>query len=210
MAEEKLMKLLGSDRSPYVRKVQIAFEEKGIPYEHVGASPSDSASGIGAANPLSKIPTLVRDDGKGLYDSSVIVEYLDGLKASPKLIPEAFVDRIEVKRWEALGDGIVDATVEIMHDRRRPPAQQLGPEGDAKQLKKITAGLAAMEKDLGASLFCYGDTFTLADIGCGVALGYLDRTLPEIEWRKNHPGLARHLEQLGARPSFSKTLVAIS
>lgn len=200
------MKLLGTDGSPYVRKCRIAFEEKGIPYDYVIASPSNPASGVAAANPLSKIPTLVLDSGKGLYDSCVIVEYIDGLKGDPTLIPQTFADRIEVKRWEALGDGLMDATVTIFHNRRLPAAQQLGPEADTKQFKKINAGLATMQNDLGSRDFCFGNGFTLADIVCGAALGYMDRVLPEFNWRKDYPGLKRHAARLAERPSFSKTL----
>ena len=200
------MKLLGSDGSPYARKARIALEEKGVPYDYVIASPSNPASGVAAANPLSKIPTLVLDSGKGLYDSCVIVEYADGLKGVPTLIPPVFADRIEVKRWEALGDGVTDATVMIFHNRRLPTAQQPGPEAEVKQFKKINAGLATMEKDLGARSFCFGNSFTLADIVCGVALGYLDRVLPEVDWRKDYPKLKRHAAQLAERPSFRKTL----
>lgn len=200
------MKLLGTDGSPYVRKCRVAFEEKGVAYDYVIAPPSNPTSGVAAANPLGKIPTLVLDNGKGLYDSCVIVEYVDGLNGAPSLIPQSFAERIEVKRWEALGDGVTDATVMVFHNRRMPAAQQPGPEAEAKQFKKIRAGLAMMEKDLGTRSFCFGDSFTLADIVCGTALGYLDRVLPEFDWRKDYPGLTRHAARLAARPSFSKTL----
>ena len=200
------MKLLGTDGSPYVRKCRIAFEEKGIAYDYVTASPSNPASGVAAANPLSKIPTLVLDNGKGLYDSCVIVDYIDGLKGNPTLIPPNFPDRIEVRRWEALGNGLMDATVNIFHNRRLPADKQAGPEADAKQFKKINAGLAAMQNDLGARDFCFGNSLTLADIVCGVALGYMDRVLPDFDWRANYPGLKRHAARLAERPSFRKTL----
>jgi glutathione S-transferase len=200
------MKLLGAGNSPYARKVRIAIEEKGLPYELVAASPSDPASGVAAANPLSKIPVLVRDDGKAVYDSPVIVEYVDGLGGGAKLIPSEFLDRIEVKRWEALGDGIADATIEIVHDQRLPEAERVGEALYAKQKKKIDAGLAAMEKDLGSQSFCYGGSFSLADIACGVALGYLDSSLPKVDWRKAHPGLGALSERLATRESFKKTM----
>jgi len=194
------MKLLGSSRSPYAHKVRVAIAEKGIACEFVEANPVSPE--VAAANPLAKIPTLVRDDGRSLYDSSVIIEFLDGLSPSPKLIPEPFEARIEVKRWEALGDGIMDAAVEISHEDRTPLEQRKGPEFYAKQQKKIDAGLAAMGKDLGNRQFCFGNSFTLADIACGCALSCVERTLPKLEWRKTYPVLARHMERLAARPSF--------
>lgn len=200
------MKLLGSGGSPYVRKVRIVLEEKRIPCEYVVASPSNPESGVAEANPLGKIPVLIRDDGRSVYDSPVIVEYLDGSGGGEKLIPESFSDRIEVKRWEALGDGIADATIEIVHDQRLPETERRGDALYLKQKKKIDAGLAAMERDLGSRDFCYGAKFSLADIACGVALGYLDQALPKVDWRAAHPSLRRLSERLAARESFKKTV----
>src|ERR1019366_3980017 len=200
------MKLLGSPNSPYARKVRIALEEKKLLYEYVIVRPSDPSSGVSKVNPLGKIPVLIRDDGTALYDSPVIVEYVDGLVSTPRLIPEAFVSRIEVKRWEALGDGIADATVFISHDERLPEDKRQGAEWYAKQQSKIDGGLAAMERDLGSQQFCYGNTFTLADIACGMALGYLDRALPRVEWRKSYPALRALAERLEQRESFKNTL----
>src|SRR4051812_21966931 len=117
---ESHMKLLGVDASPYVRKVRIVLEEKHIPYEYVQARPSLPDSPVPQFNPPAKIPVLVTDKGKGIYDSPVIVEYLEMLVAEPRLIPAEPDARIDVKRWEALGDGIADATVAISHERRKP------------------------------------------------------------------------------------------
>ena len=195
------MKMLAPGRSPYAHKARVMVAEKGIACEIVETGPG--ASEVAAANPLAKVPTLIRDDGRPLYDSSVIVEYLDGLADTPNLIPEAFEARIEVRRWEALGNGIMDATVTISHENRLPIDQRKGPDFYEKHQKKIAAGLATMEKDLGTREFCYGDSFTLADISCGCALVYLDKAMPDMDWRKICPGLARHAERLAQRPSFS-------
>jgi glutathione S-transferase len=192
------MKLLGSNRSPYAFKVMVMITEKGIVCDFE-ASATSSAE-VAEANPLSKIPVLILDDGKVLYDSSVIVDYLDGLVPTPKLIPDAFEDRIEVKRWEALGDGIMDAAVAISHADRVPAAEQNAHK--AKQQKKIDASLAAMEKDLGNGKFCHGDGFTLADIACGCALVCLDIRCADMDWRQTHPALARHAERMAIRESF--------
>lgn len=199
------MKLFGSPGSPFARKVRIVLAEKQIPYEYGVARGSAPGSPVPQFNPLGKIPTLVLDDGRAIYDSPVIVEYLDGLGSGPRLIPEAPAERIEVKRWEALGDGITEATVNINHEYREPKEKQRSPEWFERQRAKIDRGLAVMEKDLGAAEFCFGGRFTLADIAAGYALGYLDYALPEVEWRKAHPGLARLAERLFARASFSST-----
>jgi glutathione S-transferase len=202
--QEKSMKLLGVDRSPYVRKVRIVLEEKNIPYEYVQARPSVPDSPVPAYNPLAKIPVLVTDAGKGIYDSPVIVEYLEGLKPEPALVPSDFEARIDVKRWEALGDGIADATVLISHD----PERKQGDDWHRKQRLKVDRGLAAMEQALGEREFCHGDRFSLADVGAGYALGYLDAALPQIAWREAHPALAKLAERLARRESFKRTTQA--
>jgi glutathione S-transferase len=199
------VKLFGTPGSPFARKVRVVLEERRIPHEYVVARGSAPGSPVPQFNPLGKVPTLVLDDGRGLYDSPVIVEYLDALGTGPRLIPEAPAERIEVKRWEALCDGIAEATVAINHGYREPPEKQHEPAWFERQRHKIDRGLAVMEKDLGAGTFCYGGRFTLADIAAGYALDYLDFALPELEWRKAHPALARLAGRLAARPSFSAT-----
>lgn len=200
------MKLFGSPNSPFARKVRIVLEEKGIPHEYIIERPSAPGSRVPQFNPLGKVPTLVCDEGRAIYDSPVIVEYLDALGSRPKLIPEAFDERIEVKRWEALGDGIAEATVLINHEYREPAEKQRAPAWFERQRAKIDRGLATMEKDLGSAEFCFGGRFTLADVAAGYALGYLDQALPQVEWRTAHPALRRLAERLAARKSFSATL----
>jgi glutathione S-transferase len=199
------VKLFGSPGSPFARKVRIVLEEKRIPHEYIIERGSAPGSRVPQFNPLAKVPVLVLDDGRGLYDSPVIVEYLDSLGTGPRLIPEPFADRIEVKRWEALGDGIAEATVAIHHDLREPKEKQHAPAWHERQRLKVDRGLAVMEKDLGAGEFCFGGRFTLADVAAGYALDYLDFALPDVEWRKAHPALARLAERLAARKSFSGT-----
>ncbi|RPJ44755.1 MAG: glutathione S-transferase [Betaproteobacteria bacterium] len=196
------MRLFGTPRSPYVRKVRIVLAEKQIPHDYIVARGSAPGSPVPALNPLAKVPTLVRDDGRPLYDSPVIVDYLDALGSGPQLIPADFEGRIEVKRWEALGDGITDATVAIHHERLEPVDKQRAADWFAKRRDKIDQGLATMERDLGNNDYCYGQRFTLADIATGYALAYLDYALPDYEWRSKHPALARLAERLAARPSF--------
>ena len=199
------MKLFGSPGSPFARKVRIVLAEKRIPHEYKVQRGSAPGSPVPQFNPLGKVPTLLLDDGRGLYDSPVIVEYLDALGSGPRLIPEAPAERIEVRRWEALGDGIAEAAVNINHERREPAEKQKEPAWFRRQHDKVDRGLAAMEKELGQGQFCFGGRFTLADIAAGYALGYLDFAVPDIDWRKGYPALARLAERLFARPSFSMT-----
>jgi glutathione S-transferase len=204
--EKIIMRLLGTSGSPYVRKVRLVLEEKHIPHEFVIARPSLPESRVAEFNPLGKIPVLVRDDGRALYDSPVIVEYLDGLVPEPRLIPQSFEGRIEVKRWEALGDGVADAAVDISHDYREPEGKRKSVEWYEKQQLKIERGLATMSQDLGQRRFCFGDSFTLADIAAGYALGYLDQALPRVEWRSRFGNLHELAERLAQRDSFKKTV----
>ena len=118
------MKLFGTPGSPFVRKARLVLEEKHILYDYVLAPANTREQLVVPLNPLGKIPVLLRDDGKAVYDSPVIVEYVDGLAAEPRLLPAAFDDRIQVKRWEALGDGIAEATVLVNHDARRSPERR--------------------------------------------------------------------------------------
>jgi glutathione S-transferase len=200
------MKLYGSPGSPYVRKVRIVLEEKRVACEYIIGSPSAPGSPVSQHNPLAKIPVLVRDDGRPLYDSPVIVEYLDGIGAGPKLIPDAFADRIEVRRWEALGDGIADATVLVSHDWPKTEDKRESAQWYERQTLKIERGLGVMERELGNREYCYGERFSLADIAAGYALGYLDRVWQRIDWRKANPNLKRLADRLAERDSFRVTL----
>jgi glutathione S-transferase len=199
------MKLLGVDASPYARKVRIVLEEKRIPYDYVHAPPSAPDSDVPRHNPLGKVPVLVLESGRAIYDSPVIVEYAEGIAPEPRLIPASFDERIEVRRWEALGDGIADAAVLISHDRREPEEKRKGAEWYQKQRAKIDRALAAMAGDLGEREYCHGAYFTLADIAAGYALAYLDRVCNDIDWRAAHPNLRRLAERLDERASFRKT-----
>jgi glutathione S-transferase len=117
-------------------------------------------------------------------------------------LPAGFARRIDVKRWEALGDGVTDAVVLVSHDREKVQSA----EWHQRQRLKIERGLAAMAQELGEREFCYGNAFSLADIAAAYAVGYMDLVLPDIPWRSTHPNLARLAERLAQRESFSKTV----
>lgn len=199
------MKLLGSPGSPYARKARIAMLEKNIACEFVPDRPSAPGSQVPVHNPLGKVPVLVRDDGRALYDSVVIVEYFDHLGSGPKLAPASFDDRIEVKRMEALGDGITDCIVALTHDSRFSDTCDQNADWYQKQFKKIERALTALQNDIGTREFCFGNAFTVGDISAGCALGYLDRAYASYDWRGKYPGLKRYADKLFARPSFAAT-----
>ena len=198
------MKLIGILTSPYVRKTRIVLSEKKIGYEFVLTDlgvPDNIATQF---NPLGKVPCLVLDDGKTLYDSSVIVDYLDTLTPFNRLLPEDRHARTEVKCWEALADGIMDAAVLVRLEGKRPVAAQ-SQDWISLQTGKVHAGLRALASQLGENTFCHDNTFSLADIAVGCALGWLDFRFPEIAWRKQYPNLAALSERLSKRPSFQET-----
>ena len=199
------MRLLGSLTSPYVRKARIVLAEKRIDYAFELDDPWDEKSRVPDANPLGKVPVLVLDDDSTLFDSRVIVEFLDGVSPISRLIPNNNREKIEVKRWEALADGVLDAAVAVVLERRRP-AKQKSEAAIARQMAKIERGVAVMARDLDDKPWCTGNAFTLADIACGVALGYLDFRHPQFDWRVLHANLAKLAAKLAERPSFADTL----
>lgn len=199
------MKLLGSLTSPYVRKVRAVLAEKKIDYEFVLDSPWGDGSTVANYNPLGKVPVLLFDDDGALYDSRVIVEYLDNVSPNNRLIPSSGRERIAVKRWEALGDGVCDAAAAALLESRRPDGER-SPSWIERQRGKMAAGLKVMSKDLDDQPWCHGNTFSLADIAVGSALGYLTFRFPDIDWRGEHPNLGKLYDKLMQRPSFSETI----
>ncbi|MBS1190113.1 MAG: Glutathione S-transferase, N-terminal:Glutathione S-transferase, C-terminal [Rhodocyclaceae bacterium] len=199
------MKLIGSLTSPYVRKVRIVLAEKKIEYDFVIDSPWLDGSAVPDINPLGKIPVLVLDDDNPLFDSRVIVEHIDNVTPNNKLFPATNRERTEVKRWEALADGICDAAAAAFLEAKRPAGQQ-SAEWIARQRDKIARGLEFMAREYGEKAHCMGTHFSLADIAVGAALGYLAFRFPDIDWRETHPNLARLYDKLMQRPSFADTV----
>jgi glutathione S-transferase len=147
------MKLIGSLSSPFARKVRVALAEKRVDYEFVIDPPSDPATRVPEFNPLGKIPVLVIDDGSTIFDSPVIVEYLDSISPVGRLIPEPIRQRIQVRRWEAVAE-----------------------------------------------------TYTLADIALGCALGFLDFRFKDIDWRSKYANLRQHADKVYKLPPFEATV----
>ena len=199
------MKLICTLTSPYARKARIVLAEKKIDYELVIEAPGAPDSSVPRYNPLARIPVLVLDDDSAIFDSPVIVEYLDNLSPNNKLFPQPSRERIEVKRWEALSDGMVDAAVAIRLESLRPPKER-SESWRQRQLDVIDRGLVFMARELGENAWCMGVPFTYADVAVGCALGYLDLRFPDIDWRGRHANLARLHEKLMQRPSFADTV----
>jgi glutathione S-transferase len=201
------MKLLGSTSSPYVRKVRVVLAEKKLDCDFVTEDVWSTDTTIGESNPLGKVPCLVMEGAEALFDSRVIVEYLDTLSPVGKLIPPVGRERAEIKTWEALADGLMDASILARLEATwtgRTKAQRSQVWID-RQLAKVNATVKAMSSGLGDKPFCGGIHFSLADIAVGCALGYLDFRFPQIDWRTDYPNLVRLHDKLMQRPSFADT-----
>ena len=201
------MKLIGSLTSPYVRKVRVVMAEKKLDYQFVLDDVWARDTRIAESNPLGKVPCLVMEGGEAVFDSRVIVEYLDTLSPVGKLIPTQSRERVEVKTWEALADGLCDAGLLARMETvwvDRPEAQRSQAWID-RQMGKIDATLKAMARGLADKPYCSGIHLSLSDIAVGCALGWLEFRFPEVDWRARHPGLGKLQDKLMQRQSFIDT-----
>lgn len=196
------MKLYCSKTSPYARKVRIAIEELGLgeQVEEVVVDPHASPAELLAANPLSKIPTLVTDRGESLPDSQLILDYLTHRKTGLATLSRG------AKRWEVLrrmqvADGVIDAAVSIVMEKRRPESIHYIPFLD-RQTATIRRALDMLNADAGLLAL---QTPGLCEITVGAALGYLDFRLPYLEWRKAREALANWYTVFSQRASMQKT-----
>lgn len=199
------MRLIASLTSPFARKVRIVLFEKRIECPMTVDIPWNAETQVSQFNPLGKVPVLVFDDGNSLFDSSVIVDYLDAISPVTQLMPKDRRQAVQVRRWEALADGISDAAATIFLERKRPAKQQ-SPDWIERQQKKIDLGLQALSNDLGDKAWCNGEGYTLADIAVVCCLGYLSLRFPEILWRDLYPNLAKLADKLAQRPAFIETV----
>ena len=200
------MKLLGSPASPYTRKVRVVLAEKRIECEMELVDVQPVENPVNTHNPLGKIPTLLLDDGSALYDSRVIVEFLDQASPLNRLIPADVRERVQVRRWEALADGVLDAGLLVRYESLREPGERSAAWSD-KQLARIHRGLAAMAKDLEGKPWCHNDRYSLADIAVGCCLGWLGFRKPgEVDWHAEYPGPAQHYRKLMERSAFADSV----
>ena len=199
------MKLIGSLTSPYVRKVRVVMAEKKLDYQLVIEDVWGSDAML-KSNPLGKVPCLVMEGGEAVFDSRVIVEYVDTLSPVGKLIPPSGRERVEVRTWEALADGMCDALLLARMEATWGPREGARcPAWIDRQMSRVTSTLLAMSAGLGDKTWCNGNHFTLADVAVGCALDYLSFRFGHVDWRAAHANLARLAEKLQARQSFIDT-----
>jgi glutathione S-transferase len=192
------MKLIGTVQSPFARKVRVVAAEKRVEYVWEQDNPWKPETAVPLANPLGKVPVLV-------FDSRVIVEFLDNVSPISKLIPAEHRERIEVRRWEALADGTVEAGIAVRLERLRPASERSASWIERNQAK-VQRGLDALNAQLEGRNWCAGTGYTLADIAVGCCAGWFDFRFPEMDWRAERPHLDRLAAKLGERPSFAETV----
>ena len=198
------MKLIGAVTSPYVRKVRIVMAEKKLDYQFISEDVWSAQTRIQESNPLGKVPCLIMEGGEAVFDSRVIVEYLDTLSPVGKLIPSGGRERAEVKTWEALADGLLDASILARLEAvwaGRTDGQRSQAWID-RQMDKVQQSLQAMSAGLADKPFCSGIHLSLSDIAVGCAVGYLDFRFPQIDWRTPYPNLHTLYDKLSQRQSF--------
>jgi glutathione S-transferase len=201
-----MLRLLSATPSPYARKARIALAEKGVPFELVTEVPWNADASAPRHNPLGKIPVLILEDGSSVYESRLILEWLEIKHPRPPLFPADPDELLAAKRLEALADGVCDAFVLLFWERRRPEAHQSRPWME-RQSRKIEGGLAEVARLVPpGGTYCVGDRFGLADIAVGSMLGYLLVRFPELDWAPAHPHLAELHARLSERPSFAATV----
>ncbi len=196
------MKLRSAGPSPFGRKVRIAAAALGLAGDITveNTDTMDEDDSIRRQNPLGKIPALILDDGRVLYDSRVIVEYLDAITGGGRLLPADLDARMEALRLAALADGVMDAAILISYESRYRPDQDPYEPWVAHQRGKIERGLAALEAEPPAI-----DPLTVAPISLACALGYLDFR-KQVDWRQGNPGLIQWLDDFAAAvPAFNET-----
>ncbi len=199
------MKLFWSSRSPFVRKVMIFAHESGladrIVPERTVVAPAKPNADVMRLNPLNKLPTLILDDGSALYDSRVIVEYLDTLHSGPRLIPKDGPERFSTLRLQALCDGILDFLLVGLSERARPEGQQSNELKSALAVK-FKAGFDALEGEAGR--LAKGE-FGLGQIAVAAVTGYADFRYGSERWRDGRPKLAEFAASIADRPSIVTT-----
>ncbi len=197
-----MLKLYGSLTSPYARKARILVHEKKIDCEFVVEDPWAAESKIPQMNPLGKVPVLQVADDMFIFESQLVMLYLNNLDGRP-WGPKDPAGYWRCEWWQALGQGILDAGIARRMEVTRPEDKQM-PEKVAREEARIQRALDAAEEAFKGGEFLVSTRLSMADIVFGVALQYTDFRYT-TEWRAAHPKLAQYVAGLAARPSFVDT-----
>jgi len=198
------MKLYASAASSFARKIRVLLLEKGVQHELEMVNLWEE-NALKKANPLGKVPALALDDGRVLPGSPLIADYVDTTFPEPRFIPADHAARFEVRRWEALADGVMDAVAATLYEKRFHDEKTRSDAWLARQRSKYEAGLGALEAMLGGRTWCVGESMTLADVAIGCHLGFINLRVPEVCPKEKYPALTRLWSTLETRDSFVKT-----
>jgi glutathione S-transferase len=200
-----MMKVYASAASSFARKIRVMLLEKGVQHE-LRLINLWEPNELHQVNPLGKVPVLQLDDGQVLVSSPLIAEYIDFHYPSPRLVPEDFGARMEVRSWEALADGSMDAISATLYEMRFHDEAMRSEAWLARQRKKFEGGFKTLEAMLGDRSWCVGDKMTLADISIGCHLGFINLRVPHYFPHDRYPGLTRLWQSMEERDSFKKTV----
>ena len=205
------MKLYGSLTSPFVRKIRAILAEKKVSYDFVLEDVWSASTSINTFNPLGKVPCLLLDDGKAIYDSKVISDALEKHHPTPALMPSDTVLLIDMRILEALADGIMEAAVNIFLENKFHSEGTRSIDWQHRQEKKITLGCQALESLIAKSTSGYlQEAFSVADISTVCALCYVELRLPHILWKEQYPVLAQYVNRLHQKESLATTQPKVS
>lgn len=196
------MKLFISATSPFARKVRVLIREKNATdlFEEVTSLPLENDEALHAANPLGRIPALVLENGDTLFDSVLLLDYLDRSLDGPTLVPIEPGARLAALKIQALADGILEAAVRTSFENNRPDAEK-----SALWLSRWTRAIEQTIDVLEKSVSGWDQTLDVGKIATGSALGYLSFRLPQLHWEERAPKLAGWWQQIQTRPSFAQT-----
>ena len=198
------MKLYASVASSFARKIRVMLIEKRVPHEVEMVNlwePND----LKTTNPVGKVPALKLDDGRVLINSSFIADYLDSRYPDPRFIPADPDQRLDVRHWEAVADGTMDAVGLSMYEARFHDETKRSREWLDRQRGKVEAGFAALEEMLAGRRWCVGDATTLADIAVACHIGFITLRRPDFFPQEKYQGLARLWTNMEARESMKAT-----
>ena len=199
-----MMKLYASAASSFARKIRVMLLEKRVEHE-IELVNLWEPNELHHVNPLGKVPALQLDDGRVLISSPLLAEFIDSRYPSPRLIPEDFEARIEVRRWEALADGSMDAVSATLYEMRFHDEAKRSEAWLNRQRKKFESGFETLEAMLGGRRWCVGDGMSLADVAVACHLGFINLRVPQYFPKDKYPGLARLWRTMEDRDSFKKT-----
>jgi glutathione S-transferase len=198
------MKLYASPGSSFARKIRVLLIEKNVKHEVVMLNlwePNDYQT----INPVGKVPSLKLDDGRVLINSPLIADYVDGKYPAPRFIPTDAETRLEVRRWEAVADGMMDAVALTLYENRFHDEAARSQTWLSRQRDKINAGLSALEGFLGNRAWLVGDSMSLADLAISCHLGFIVPRAPHLFAQDRFPNLARLWKTMETRESMKKT-----